>query len=138
MPNIAMPPGSQVEEAPSIRLEVYMTTFFRCLHYLLNRRRLDQELANNLEFHREMSSQQGNMRIGNALRLREEARDAWGWTWIDRLGQDLRYAARGLRRSPGFAAAAILILAIGIWCNVAVFGFFSLMMLQPINVRDPA
>jgi len=115
-----------------------MTTFFRRLHYLLNRRRLDQELANDLEVHREMSSQQGNIRIGNALRLREEARDAWGWTWIDRLGQDLRYAARGLRRSPGFAAAAILILAIGIGCNVAVFGFFSLMMLQPINVRDPA
>lgn len=114
-----------------------MTTFFRRLYYLLNRRRLDRELANDLEFHREMSGLRGNLPVGNLLALREEARDAWGWTWIDRLGQDLRYAARVLRKSPVFAISAVLMLAIGIGVNVAVFGFFNLLVLRPINVRDP-
>jgi predicted permease len=114
-----------------------MTSLLRRLHYLLNRRRFDRELANDLEFHREMAARQGNQNLGNTLHLREEARDAWGWTWIDRLSQDLRYAARMLRKSPAFALAATLMLAIGIGVNVAVFGFFNLMALRPINVRDP-
>jgi hypothetical protein len=114
-----------------------MTTLLRRLHYLFNRRRFDRELANDLEFHQEMSGRQGNIGLGNALSLREEARDAWGWTWIDRFGQDLRYAARVLRKSPAFAVSAILMLAIGIGVNVAVFGFFNLLVLRPINVPEP-
>ena len=76
-----------------------MPEFLRRLKYLFNRRRLDQELADEMEAHREIAAQQGNP-FGNTLRLREEARDAWGWTWIDRLAQDLSYAARMLRKSP--------------------------------------
>ncbi len=114
-----------------------MTLLLRRLRYLLNRRRFDQELAEDLEFHREMSRRQGNMPLGNALHLREAARDAWGWTWIDRLGQDLRYTMRVLRQSPAFAAAALLMLAIGIGFNVAVFGFFNLVVWRPIHVRQP-
>ena len=64
-----------------------MNEFFRRLRYLLNRRRFDQELAGDMEFHREMAAREGGMHFGNTLRLREEARDAWGWTWIDRFGQ---------------------------------------------------
>jgi len=114
-----------------------MRTLLRRLGYLWNRRRYDAELANDLEFHREMLARQGNTNLGNALALREEARDAWGWTWLDRLSQDVRYAARVLRKSPLFTLAAILMLAIGIGVNVAVFGFFNLVVLRPINVRDP-
>ncbi len=54
------------------------------------------------------------------------------------LGQDLRYGARMLRRSPGFTAAAVLMLALGVGVNVAAFGFFDLMFLRPLPVRDPA
>ncbi len=114
-----------------------MTELFRRIRYLLHRRRFDQELAGDMEFHREMAAREGNTNFGNALRLREEARDAWGWTWLDRLFQDLRYAARMLRKSPGFTLAAVLMLAIGIGVNVALFGFFDLMVLRPLNVRDP-
>src|ERR1700684_201459 len=114
-----------------------MNEFFRRLRYLLNRRRFDRELAGDMEFHREMAERAGRGNIGNTLRLREEAREAWGWTWIDRLSQDLRYAARMLRRSPGFTVAAVLMLALGIGVNVAAFGFFDLVFLRPMPVRDP-
>lgn len=114
-----------------------MNDSFRRLRYLLNRRRFDRELADDMEFHREMAAREGKGNFGNALHLREEARDAWGWTWIERLSQDLCYAARMLRKSPGFTLAAVLMLAIGIGVNVAVFGFFDLMVLRPLNVRDP-
>jgi predicted permease len=114
-----------------------MNELFRRLRYLLNRRRFDQELANDMEFHREMAARDGNARVGSTLRLREEAREVWGWTWIERLSQDLHYAARKLRQSPGFTVAAVLMLAIGIGVNVAVFGFFDLMVLRPLPIRDP-
>ena len=114
-----------------------MSEFFRRLRYLLNRRRFDRELASDLEFHREMAAAE-NRPFGNTLQLREEAREAWGWTWIDRLSQDLSYAFRLLRKSPGFTFAAVLILSIGIGVNIAAFGFFNLMVLRPLPVRDPA
>jgi predicted permease len=112
-----------------------MTQFFRRLRYLLNRRRFDQELASDLDFHREMA---GNIRLGNALRLREEAREAWGWTWTDRLSQDLHYAFRKLQKAPGFTLAAVLMLAIGIGVNVAAFSFFNFFVLKPLPIRDPS
>ena len=114
-----------------------MTELFRRLRYLLNRSRFDQELADDLEFHREMAARTGGARLGDAVRLREDARAAWGWTWIDRLGQDLRYAARMLWRSPGFTLTAVVMLGIGIGANVAAFGFLNLIVLRPLPVRDP-
>ena len=114
-----------------------MTELFRRLRYLLNRSRFDQELADDLEFHREMAARAGGARLGDAVRLREDARAAWGWTWIDRLGQDLRYAVRMLWRSPGFTLTAVVMLAIGIGANIAAFGFLNLIVLRPLPVRDP-
>jgi predicted permease len=114
-----------------------MNEFFRRLRYLWNRRRFDQELAGDMEFHREMAARAGSGNFGSTLRLREESREAWGWTWLDRLSQDLRYAVRMLQKSPGFTVAAVLMLAIGIGVNVAAFGFFDLMFLRPLPVRDP-
>jgi predicted permease len=114
-----------------------MSEFFRRARYLLNRRRLDRELENDMEFHREMAARDGRKNFGNVLRLREESREAWGWTWIDRLLQDLRYGARMLGRSPGFTLTAVLVLAVGVGINVAAFSFFNVVMLQLLPIRNP-
>lgn len=118
-----------------------MTELLRRLRYLLNRRRFDEELQSDMEFHREMAAREGRPNFGqdfgNTLRLREQAREAWGWTWIDRLSQDLRYAARMLVRSPGFTLTAVLVLAIGIGVNVSAFSLFNMVALKPLPVRDP-
>ena len=115
-----------------------MSEFFRRLRYLLNRRRFDRELADDMEFHREMAAREGQANFGNALHLREAGARRLGLD-VDRTAlPGSRYAARVLRKSPGFTLAAVLMLAIGIGVNVAVFGFFDLMVLRPLNVRDPA
>ena len=115
-----------------------MGEIFRRIKYLINRRRLDAELANDMEFHREMAARAGRSNFGNTLRMREQAREAWGWTWLDRLVQDLRYGVRILARSPGFTLMAVLVLAIGIGVNVAAFSLFDMVALEPMPVRDPA
>ena len=119
-----------------------MKKLFRRLQYFLHRRRFDQELASEMEFHREMLAAQDHgpqtIPFGNPLRLREESRDAWGLTALDHLAQDVRYALRIFAKSPGFTLTAILMLALGIGVNVALFGFFNLMVLRPLPVREPA
>jgi predicted permease len=110
---------------------------FRRLRYLLNRQRFDRELESDMQFHREMAERAGVTNFGNILQLREEAREAWGWTWMDRLVQDVRYAARILGRTPGFTLTAVAVLGIGIGVNVMAFSLFNLMALKPLPIRDP-
>jgi predicted permease len=114
-----------------------MSEFIRRLRYLIHRRRFDAELASDMEFHREMAAREGRRNFGNELRMREQAREAWGWTWLDRLGQDLRYAARMLKRAPGFTLMAVLVLALGIGVNVSAFSLFNMVALKPLPIRDP-
>lgn len=114
-----------------------MREFFRRIQYRLNRRQMDAELEADMESHREIAAGAGRQNFGNMLQLREQAREAWGWTWIDRLGQDLNYGIRIMARSPGFTITAALILAIGIGINVAAFNLFDMVALKPLPVRDP-
>jgi predicted permease len=70
--------------------------------------------------------------FGNTLRLREDARDAWGWRWLDDLVHDTRFAWRSLRHSPGFALTAIATLALGIGVNVGMFTLINGLLLRPL------
>lgn len=109
----------------------------RRVWYVLNRRRFERELADEMAAHREMLGGEPQ-RFGNALRIREEARDAWIARWLDEAWQDLRHAGRTLGRGPGFAVTVILILSFGIGLNLAFFQVLNVMALRPPNVKSPA
>lgn len=109
------------------------------LRALFTRAREDRELDEELAFHLEMAIEenvrrgmtpeearrQARLRLGGPTQVREAVRDARGVRWLDDLAADLRYALRTFGRSPGFVAAAVLTLGLGIGANSALFGLLN-------------
>ena len=76
--------------------------------------------------------------MGNVTLAREDARAMRVAPWIESIGQDARYAVRTLRRAPAFAAAMILVTALGISATTAIFGLIDGLVLADLPVREPA
>ena len=124
----------------------------RLVHGLRSRHE-EAALREELEFHHAMKQQElerGGMtpdearvaasrRIGNATRAREDARAVWIWPWLDGLRQDTSYAARSLRRQPGFTLMSLAVLGVAIGLNVSLFTVFAGLAIRPMaGIRDAA
>jgi hypothetical protein len=106
----------------------------------------EQELASHLELAIEENRRRGLppeearrqalIRFGGVEQSREEQRAARGLPALDILMQDLRYTFRTLRRDLAFTCVAILILALGIGANIAVFSVVNTLMLRPLPFHD--
>ena len=75
--------------------------------------------------------------FGNTALIREQTRATWSRTWLESLARDLRFSLRALRRTPGFTIIAILVMALDIGANVALFTVVRGVLLKPLPFQDP-
>ncbi|HJR60476.1 MAG TPA: ABC transporter permease [Vicinamibacterales bacterium] len=100
---------------------------------------IDRRLARNLRagMSPEQARTDARRRFGNVTRLSEEMREARVMTWLESLARDLQYGIRSLRRERLATAAVMVMLALGIGGNAAIFTLFNAVWLQPLPYRDP-
>src|ERR1700756_5645510 len=108
---------------------------------------LERELRSDLELEEEEQREGGISAeearyaalraFGNPTLIREQTRATWSWNWLESLARDLRFSLRTLRRTPGFTIVVLLVMALGIGANVALFTVVRGVLLKPLPFTDP-
>ncbi len=128
-----------------------LRAWFSRLGGLFGRDRRDHELADEIESHLQMhvdenlrrgmapaeARRQALIQLGGVEQTKEAVRQQRGLPFADTLLQDLRFAARQLRKNPGFACTSIVVLAIGICASVSIFAFTDAALIKPLPYADP-
>jgi predicted permease len=118
----------------------------------LIRKRAEADLAEELNHHMRLLTEdhirrglppdeawsRARAQFGSVELTKDRYRDQFGFPLLDGVVQDVRHALRGMRKNPGFAAVAVLSVAIGIGANTAIFGVFEAVMLRLLPVRNPS
>jgi predicted permease len=108
---------------------------------------LERELGSDLELEEEeqregrISGEEARFAalraFGNPTLIREQTRAIWSWNWLESLARDLRFSLRTLLRTPGFTVIAVMVMALGIGANVALFTMVRSVLLKPLPFQDP-
>jgi hypothetical protein len=119
--------------------------------YLVGELRRKSDLQEELESHLNMAIADRKARgespasarrealreFGNPALIADVTRKHWGWIRLEHITQDLRYAARQLRRTPGFTVSALLTLMLAIGANTAIFSLAYALLLRNLPVAQP-
>jgi putative ABC transport system permease protein len=111
------------------------------------RRRLEDEMQEHIDLETRENLEAGMTplearqaairRFGNAPLAGDQSREAWGWIWLERLGQDVRFALRTFRKDAGFTVVALLSLMLGIGASIALFSVVYGVLIAPYPYARP-